>query len=200
MYLPGMGPAPAKIVIKPRTSWRDRDAVKSAQSASVLEKPVEKKAQPYHSWRDNLKKPSTDSVEKPILKKVEDKPPTVVLDPKREAAQAVLPVEEPVAKPADGPVTPVEEPVAPMDAGKLKKKKTKEKKSKSKKDALPPVDHSEDDRHIQELKDRLTAIELEKQVEIKVIQEEVHRTKLEMRRSANKEEADTIDEHMKCKS
>lgn len=173
MYLPGMAPAPARIVLKPRTSWRD----KSAQPASeVLEKPVGTKVEPCNTWRDNLKAFSTGVAEKPVLKKAEQ----------------------------DEPVVPVEEPATPVDVEKSKKKKKKkEKKSRSKKESavyMPStVDHSEDEQRIQELKDRLTAIELEKEVEINVIQEEVQRTKLEMRRSANKEEADTLDEQIKCK-
>ena len=64
MFLPGMAPSAngAKISIKPRTNWSDRNRLQSSQRPNGLEKPVAKKVEPYRGWRDQQLKniPSVD--------------------------------------------------------------------------------------------------------------------------------------------
>ena len=211
MFLPGMAPSAngAKISIKPRTNWSDRNRLQSSQRPNGLEKPVAKKVEPYRGWRDQQLKniPSVD-VEKSSVKSVEEHAPKLneSIDETKAATEfkeldAV--VETVGTKPND--------PAPSSDSKNANKKKKKQHKAKSSKEetiapfvspkpcvAPPPLDHSEDDQRIQELQNRLAAIQLEQEVELKVIAQELQQAKLDMRRNANKEEADTLKEHMKC--
>ena len=64
----------------------------------------------------------------------------------------------------------------------------------------PAAAESPEQLRIRELEERLAAIEREKQVELSLIGEELKAQKLEIRRSANNQEVETLKTHMKCKS
>lgn len=204
MYLPGMAPSTqgAKIVIKPRTSWRERNLQDAQSSADVVkpEKPVNNKVEPYRDSRNGMRKEFPIPKEKQFPKSIEmDKSEMDETNEKSKPA------------PASTVLDMVEE--ATVAKPNHSAEKSTEKKSILKKDttcaavvhprpraAVLLVDHSEDEERIQELRNRLAAIDLEKEVELKVIEQELQQAKLDMRRSVNKEEADTLKEHMKCKS
>ena len=194
MYLPGMAPSTegAKIVIKPRTTWRERN-LQSAQSPAafvVPEKPAGEKMEPYRDSKNYQRKTFSIAKENSELEETNEKSKPVqastVLDTTDDAT---------VAKPNDSVVERME-------------KKAVLKKDvacvhfvhPSPRTVLPRVDHSEDEERIQELRNRLAAVALEKEVELKVIEQELQQAKLDMRRSINKEEAETLKEQMKCKS
>lgn len=69
----------------------------------------------------------------------------------------------------------------------------------TRKQSLFVVDCSQEQQRVRELEQRLAAIEQEKQADLEQIRKNTNDFKLEIRRLANKEEAETIKTHMKCK-